>query len=142
MVFDPTDARRLYALYYNMNIWRFRPADGWTDVSPPEDQPVKNAMWMVYIVMDPVTPSRVFTGAYRVWRTLNDGVTWKAVSGILDGSPITAIEVATAAHRMRVRRTQKGGFFRSTGRWSDLVGEPRRRHAPGPESSPASRRTP
>ena len=113
MVIDPSDARRLYASYYNMNIHRFRAADGWADVSPPEDAAVRNAMWMVYIAMDPVTPTTVFTGAYRVWKTVNDGRAWKAVSPTLDGSPITAIEVATARPDCVYIGTQKGGFFRS-----------------------------
>ena len=113
MVYDLTNARRFYASYYNMNIWRFRPADGWTDISPPESQSVKDSVWMVYIIMDPSRRTAAVTGSYRLWRTVNDGDTWRAVSAILDGSPITAIEIATANPKFMYVGTQKGGFFRS-----------------------------
>ncbi|MDT5157876.1 MAG: hypothetical protein QOH51_2233 [Acidobacteriota bacterium] len=113
IVFDPADASRLYASYYNLNIFRFV-GGAITDVSPPADDNEKNSVWMAFIALDVKNPRTVFTGSYRVWRTLNDGNTWKAVSAALDGSPISAIEIASADSKRIYVGTENGGFFRST----------------------------
>ena len=68
---------------------------------------------MVYITLDPNTPSTGFTGSNRVWRSKDDGATWRAVSGSLDGSSISAIEVAPADSQRVYVGTENGGFFRS-----------------------------
>ena len=70
-------------------------------------------MWMVFITVDPNTPATIFTGSSRVWRSRNDGTAWKAVSNPLDGSGITAIEVAPADSQRVYIGTENGGFFRS-----------------------------
>src|SRR5262249_24531993 len=54
-----------------------------------------------------------FTGSARVWRTTTDGATWKPVSLPLDGSPISAIEIAPADPRRVFVGTEDGGVFRS-----------------------------
>jgi photosystem II stability/assembly factor-like uncharacterized protein len=123
IMFDPLDAGHLLASYYNLNIFRFR--GGRTkDVSPPAPEDEKNSVWMAYIAPDPKTPTTLFTGSYRVWRTRDDGDTWKAVSPALDGSSISAIEVARADPRRVYVATENGGIFRSAdggGRWSANV---------------------
>lgn len=112
MVYHPTRAKHLYASYYNMNLFRFRGRQV-RDVSPPASKSEKASVWMVYITLDPNKPSTVFTGSTRVWRSKDDGTTWRPVSKILDGSPISAIEVAPAdSHRIYVA-TENGAFFRS-----------------------------
>ena len=68
---------------------------------------------MIYITMDPNDPDTVFTGSARVWRTKNDGKKWRAVSPALDGSPISAIEIAPADSKRIYVATENGGFFRS-----------------------------
>jgi photosystem II stability/assembly factor-like uncharacterized protein len=68
---------------------------------------------MVYITLDPNRPSTVFTGSTHVWRSKDDGTTWRQVSGSLDGSPISAIEVAPADSQRVYVGTENGGFFRS-----------------------------
>ena len=112
MVYDPADAGHLYASYYNMGIWRLRDTN-WVDISPPASQSEAESVWMVYITMDPRDRNTVFTGSTRVWRTKNDGKTWKAVSPVLDGSPISAIEIAPADSKRIYVGTENGGFFRS-----------------------------
>ena len=70
-------------------------------------------MWMACLAMDPNDLRILFTGSHRVWRTQNEGKLWKPVSRVLDGSAITAIEVARA-DRMRIYiGTSSGGLFRS-----------------------------
>jgi photosystem II stability/assembly factor-like uncharacterized protein len=120
IAFDPTDAGHLFATYYNLNIYRFRD-NAVEDVSPPASEDEKNSIWMAYVVMAPDAPDTVFAGSSRVWRTTNDARTWKAVSPTLDGSPITAIEIARADTRRIYVGTENGGFFRSSDRgdtWS------------------------
>src|SRR2546430_7419399 len=68
---------------------------------------------MVYVTMDPQDSDTVFTGSTRVWRTKNDGKKWTAVSPDLDGSSISAIEVAPADSKRVYIGTENGGFFRS-----------------------------
>ena len=112
IVFDPSDANHLFATYYNLNIYRFRNNTA-VDVSPPATEDEKNSIWMAFVAMSPTTPGTVFTGSSRVWRTTNDGQNWKAVSPTLDGSPITAIEIARSDTRRIYVGTENGGFFRS-----------------------------
>lgn len=113
ITFDPRDATHLFATYYNLNIYRFRGNTN-DDVSPPATEDEKNSIWMAFVAMDPADSKTVFAGSSRVWRTKNDGNTWKAVSATLDGSPITAIEVARGDSRRIYIATENGGFFRST----------------------------
>jgi photosystem II stability/assembly factor-like uncharacterized protein len=112
MVYHPTKASQVYASYYNMNIFRLRGKQK-RDVSPPAPEKEKEKVWMVYITIDPNQPSTVFTGSNRVWRSKNDGDTWRAVSSSLDGSAISAIEVAAADSQRVYVGTENGGFFRS-----------------------------
>ncbi|MGH7516494.1 MAG: WD40/YVTN/BNR-like repeat-containing protein [Gemmatimonadales bacterium] len=113
IVFDPHDAGHVYASYYNLNIYRFR-GGGSLDVSPTSDPDEQGSVWMAYIDMDPGNSSVVFTGSRRVWRTRNDGSSWTPVSPALDGSPISAIEVAPASSTQVYVGTENGGLFRST----------------------------
>jgi len=112
-VFNPSDAARLFGSIYNVQVYRYRPNDGWVDVSPPEDAATKDRVWMVYIEIDPNNPKIVFIGTNRMWRTQSEGDSWKAVSPVFDGSPISAICVANANSRYVYAGTEKGGFFRS-----------------------------
>jgi photosystem II stability/assembly factor-like uncharacterized protein len=110
MVYDPSDPLHLYASYYNMGIFRFR-AGRSRDVSP--HVPESGSIWMCYITMDPSDANRVYTGSTRVWRTRNDGLSWHAISPHLDGSPISAIEVAPADAKRIYVGTENGGIYRS-----------------------------
>lgn len=112
MVYHPEKANHIYASYYNMNITRLRGKQR-RDVSPPARDSEKESVWMAYLTLDPNRPSTVFTGSKRVWRSKNDGETWRHVSRSLDDSAISAIEVAPADSRRIYVGTENGGFFRS-----------------------------
>jgi len=112
IVFDPQDPLHLYASYYNFHIFRYR-ANTAEDVSPPAEEEERNFIWMCYIAMDPNSSRTVFTGTYRVWRTKNDGDKWEPVSPPLDGSSISAIEIAAKDSQRVYVGTENGGFYRS-----------------------------
>jgi photosystem II stability/assembly factor-like uncharacterized protein len=125
MVIDPRQADHYYASSYNIDIARFRRRH-YKIVSPEAKKAERDAVWMAFLDMDPNDSNTVILGGLRVWRTRNDGNRWDAVSGELDGSPITAVEIAQADSRMIYVGTENGGIFRSTDggdSWSgDLAG--------------------
>jgi photosystem II stability/assembly factor-like uncharacterized protein len=76
---------------------------------------------MAFLEFDPRNTRTVFCGGLRVWRTKDDGNSWLAVSPVLDGSPISAVEVAQADSKFVYIGTENGGIFRSLnggGTWS------------------------
>jgi photosystem II stability/assembly factor-like uncharacterized protein len=115
VIIDPSDALHLFSSAQGMRVFRFRgsdpPGQRFKDVSPPEDQ---FDMWMAFLAMDPARPQTVFAGSRRVWRTRNDGDLWMPVSGNLDDSDITALEVARGDSNRIYVGTENGGIFRST----------------------------
>jgi photosystem II stability/assembly factor-like uncharacterized protein len=112
MVIDPKDAGHVYASYQFGGMYRFR--NGATrKVSPPFKPGDSGGIWMVYICFDPNDANTVYTGSQRLYRTRNDGVSWNALTPVLDGSPICAIEVAPANSKNVYVATENGSFFRS-----------------------------
>ncbi len=112
IVFDPKDAGHIYASAQNLTIYRFCNGQN-LDVTPPAPQEERDQVWMCYIAMDSNNARTVFTGSYRVWRTRDDGANWSPVSEPLDGSPISAIEIAPADSNRIYVGTLNGKFFRS-----------------------------
>ncbi len=112
IVYDPKDAGHFYTSCYNLDIARQRHGRS-KDVSPRASEDERGSVWMGYIAMDPKDPDRVFTGSTRVWRTLDDGANWRAVSPHLDDSPISAIEIARANPKRVYVGTENGNVFRS-----------------------------
>jgi photosystem II stability/assembly factor-like uncharacterized protein len=133
VLIDPSDALHLFTTWQGMNMYRFRRTDRWKDVSPPEQE---YGMWMVFTAIDPHHLTTVFTGSRRMWRTTDDGDTWEAVSGSLDDSDITALEVARADGRRIYVGTENGGIFRSTDggdTWSGNLAPPSSPDAQSPD---------
>lgn len=112
MVIDPNEAGHVYASYQFGGMYRFRNGTA-RKVSPPFKPADSGGMWMVYITFDPNDSNTIYTGNQRVYRTRNDGISWDALTPILDGSPISAIEVAAANSKHIYIGTENGGFFRS-----------------------------
>jgi photosystem II stability/assembly factor-like uncharacterized protein len=112
IVFDQLDENHVYCSCYNLDIRRFR-GKTHKNVSPPASKAEQASVWMCFITLDPSDSQTVFTGSYRVWRTRNDGENWNVVSPSLDGSSISAIEVAPANSKRVYVGTENGGFFRS-----------------------------
>lgn len=127
VVFDPKDPLHLYGSSQYMEIYRHRKDDGWFTVTPEDaTDEERGKIWMAYIAMNKEHPEIVFTGSTRVWRTQNDGDDWKAVSDHLDGSAISAIEIADMNPNVIYVGTENGNIFKSIdggNRWSDRDGD-------------------
>ena len=120
MVYDPTNAGKVFASYYNLHVFRLE-GGGYKDVSPNCSDSERNAVWMAFIVLDPGDSRVVYTGSHRVWRSLNSGDDWKDISPVLDGSTISCIEIPITDSQRIYVSTENGGIFRSTDRgktWS------------------------
>jgi len=127
MIIDPRSIEHFYTTSQNMTVNRFRKSDGWADASPPVREDEANAVWMVFLEFDPKNSRTIFAGGLRVWRTKSDGNSWSAVSPILDGSAISAVEVAEADSRVVFVGTEKGGIYRSLdggNSWSEDLASP------------------
>ena len=126
LVFDPNDASHVFASYYNFHIYRYR-GNAYKNISPPATPDERNAVWMAFMALAPDDPKTLFAGSSRVWRTKNDGDAWTPVSSTLDGSSISAIEVARADSKRIYVGTENGGFFSSTDggtTWSSSLAGP------------------
>lgn len=112
IIYDPADAKHVFASYYNLNIYRFHGKRS-RDVSPPATDDEKNAVWMAFMELSPADSNTLFVGSRRVWRTTDDGATWKAVSPVLDGSSISALDISGVDPQRVFVATENGGFYRS-----------------------------
>lgn len=124
MIINPDNPEHFYSTIYEMEIWRHR-RTRLKEVSPPAKKAEREAVWMVYLAMDPNDTRRIFAGGKRVWRSRNDGDHWEDVSDVLDDSPITAIEIAQDSKSIYVGTTNGGVFHSADGgeTWSgDLSG--------------------
>jgi photosystem II stability/assembly factor-like uncharacterized protein len=110
---DPTDVNHIFSTAQGMIVWRHRAGEGLKRVDPPETDDIKSAIWMAITAMDGRSPSTVYIGSIRVWKTEDDGDSWQPVSETLDGSPVSALEVARADSRRIYVGTENGGVFRS-----------------------------
>lgn len=119
---DPSDELHLFTSSQFMRVNRFRRTDGWAqNIGPNEtgDRP-----WMAFIAIDPDRPKRVFVASQRIWRSTNDGNTWQDLTGSLDGSFVTCIEVSRADTDTVYVGTENGGIFKSDdggGSWSGNI---------------------
>jgi photosystem II stability/assembly factor-like uncharacterized protein len=119
--YDPDDPEHIYAASQRMELWRHTSEQGWVQLKlgiPPEEA---REVWMAAVAMDssPRKPAQrgepraVYISSTRVWRSLDDGETWKDCSPVFDRSVITALEVAPADPQVLYVGTTNGGFFRS-----------------------------
>jgi len=112
MIIDPRAAGHFYTTWQGMGVVRFR-GNNAVDVSPPAPESETSRVWMAILDIDPSNSRRIFLGGLRIWRTTNDAASWSPVSPILDGSQVSAVEIAqTNVQRVYVG-TENGGIFRS-----------------------------
>lgn len=132
MVYDPDDEELIIASAQRMSLRRHTRRFGWEDITPENaSNAERNRVWMSFIAMDrtpdAMLPRRLFAGTTRVWRSIDGGTAWRPVSNPLDGSPVSAIEVAPLSPDCVLVGTERGGIFRGTRggtRWSPNVAGP------------------
>lgn len=112
MVVDPADAGHVVASYQFGGMYRFRGGSA-RKVSPPFKPSESGGIWMVYIAFDPNDSNTFYTGNQCLYRTRNDGLSWDKLTPVLDGSPVSAIEVAGPGSKTIYVATENGSFFRS-----------------------------
>lgn len=108
---DPNDALHFFTSSQFMRVNRFRSSDGWAQNIGPNETGARP--WMAFIAMDPDRPKRVFVASRRIWRSTDDGNNWSDVSGTLDGSFVTCIEISRADTNRIYAGTENGGIFKS-----------------------------
>ncbi|MFN7925146.1 MAG: hypothetical protein U0Q16_33925 [Bryobacteraceae bacterium] len=132
ILFDPFDPNHIFGSFQHMNIRRHTADGGWSTVTPSDaTDDERHAVWLSVMAMDchedSEDPRMVFAGSTRVWKTVDDGESWSAVSDHLDGSAITALDVASKNPLMVYAATEEGGVFRSTdagNSWSENLAGP------------------
>lgn len=112
MIVDPRDASHIVASYQYGGMYRFR-GGSTRKVTPPFKPDESSGVWMVFIAFDPNDANTFYTGNQCLYRTRNDGLSWDKITPVLDGSPVSAIEVAGPSSKTIYVATENGGFFRS-----------------------------
>ena len=110
---DPTVPTHLFSSAQHMFLWRHRPADGWQLLDIGAGPNEKDRVWMMFMVLHPQDPTQVLVGGTRLWRSVDDGDNWVALSASFDGSAISALEIARADPRRIYVGTENGGVFAS-----------------------------
>src|SRR5262245_21210161 len=115
----PTNPDTIYAESQFGNLGRT--GDGgltWVDATPPL-LANERTNWSTPVKLDPVTPTVVYYGSQRLWRSTNSAVTWTAVSGDLTGwvpgavlGTITSIGISPADHHVVWVGTDDGRVWR------------------------------
>ncbi|MFN7928034.1 MAG: hypothetical protein U0Y68_08815 [Blastocatellia bacterium] len=119
MVIDPNEAGHLFASYYNFGIFRYR------NGKPTLSRRLRRKWSRIQfgcasLRWDANDPRTLFTGT-RACGGRATTATWKPVSSILDGSAISAVEIAPKDSARIYIGTENGNIFRSTDRgktWS------------------------
>jgi photosystem II stability/assembly factor-like uncharacterized protein len=130
VLFDPDDSEHILATGPGCSLHRHTAAKGWKTITPSEiDNDEKTAVFLPVIAMDTsddrVAPRPLLLGATRIWRSADDGETWRAVTVELDGSPVSALHICGDGSRRVYAGTEFGAFFASLdggNTWSENLG--------------------
>jgi len=138
MVFDPTDEQHVIGTAEGITLRRHSPSrlanwSKWEQIDLPASElfpgETQQTVFAVLAIDRTRTPGAkgIWTGSNRVWHSHNYGGTWKAKSRVLDGSVITAIEVAPKNPQIVFIGTTNGSIFRSKDggdHWSGNIAGP------------------
>jgi photosystem II stability/assembly factor-like uncharacterized protein len=91
---DYTDSNKVYAESQFGNIARSTDGgDSFVSATSGID-PAERANWVTPITLDPVTPSTLYTGFQKVYRSVDSAVSWTAISPDLTNGPGHGIDVS------------------------------------------------
>ena len=130
VIFDPEDPAHMFATAPGAVLHRHTAAGGWSHISPPGLTADEKAdVWLPIIAMDGgkdrATPRPVLFGTTRIWKSTDDGDSWRPVSVELDGSPVTAIHICPVFSRRIYLGTEWGSVHRSDdggNTWTENLG--------------------
>ncbi len=126
--FDPADEEHVFGSTQDLAISRHRRGQpwaagrqlaGWKSVSISPKLITQDERDLRGLAVLEIEPGRrkgvkkLWLGTNRVWRTDNDGRTWKPVSPSFDGSAVSAIECASVSPNIMFVATSLGKIFRS-----------------------------
>jgi photosystem II stability/assembly factor-like uncharacterized protein len=127
--FDPADEEHVFGSTQDLCISRHRRGEpwaagpqlaGWKSVAISPKLITSDEQQLRQLAVLEIEPNRrkgkkkLWLGTNRLWRTDNDGRSWKPVSPSFDGSAISAIECAWADRKVMFVATSMGKIFRST----------------------------
>jgi photosystem II stability/assembly factor-like uncharacterized protein len=133
MVYSRDDPQRFFASCQRMQLYRYTKEREWDNITPDEASRMeRRSVWMSFLALGPYEAKEAFgtvlyAGSTRVWRSQDEGESWQSVSPVLDGAPISAIEVNSTDPRAVYIGTVKGGIFRSLdggNSWSENLSGP------------------
>ena len=137
MAFDPTPAKekRFFSTVYGVEVYLHHDfPDGWREeVFPPEEQWVRDTVFLSPLQLEPRSGS-VYLGTIGIWRgdpAPKREVSWLRLADSLDGSAVTALEVAPADPKVVYAGTENGGLFVSRDRGASWSGDLSSRVLPG-----------
>lgn len=128
---DPTNSNIIYACSQNGGLGRSDDGgNSFTGITSGID--LSRSNWSSPYVLDPVTPSTVYFGSYKLFKSTNKGNQWTAISGDLTKGPngvlgtLTAVSVAAYNNtRVLVTGANDGKLSVSTDggtTWNDRTG--------------------
>jgi hypothetical protein len=138
VVFDPQEEELVFASTFSTETRCHEAGRPWTqglrvtkwrNASPRIEKAEKDVLGLTVMAIKPATrdtPRELWLGTNRLWRSKNDGRSWRPSAFQFDGSAVTAIEIATADPMMMYVGTARGGIYVSSDgghEWSaDLAG--------------------
>ena len=127
----PTNAKTLYGTLYESRVFRSKDGDTFDEITPNYADS-ENRPFISPLTMDPVDPTKLYTGTNFLWRTTNGGNNWQRTSNVDMGDGgsrgyVTKIAVARGNTAHLVVGTGSGNVRRSTDggtTWTALTGLP------------------
>lgn len=136
---DPSNSRYVYAESQYGNFRRSTSGGDQFSNGTPLESLSENKNWKTPVVLDPNTPSTVYYGAQRVYRSKDRARNWQAISPILTETPagsnlvygtLSSLAVSPADSRIIYAGTDDGSLYITTNggvNWSQIdQGLPRR----------------
>ncbi len=115
---DPTDSNTIYAEFQWGNLYRSDDysLSGWTYLSSPFDSDRTN--WSTPYIIAPENHNKLYLGTYKLYRSLDRGNSWTALTGDLtnndSNSTISALAVSPADSNIIYVGTTNGQLWVST----------------------------
>lgn len=120
---DPTDSRYVYAESQYGNLRRSTTGGNSFANGTPLSSLSENKNWKTPVVLDPNTPSTLYYGAQRVYRSTDRAVNWQPISPVLTTTPpesnlvygsLTSLSVSPADSRIIYAGADDGSLFLTT----------------------------